>query len=108
MWLLLVLSGAAQAENSQQIRPTGYVSDLAGIIQPQTKSQLEAMCTELEQKTGAQMAIVTVKSLGGDDVQTYANDLFKQIGIGKKTGQRSDAAGGAKRKEVLDGSGLRP
>src|SRR5208337_3626707 len=84
IWLLLVWSGAARGENIKQIRPTGYVTDLAGIIQPQTKSQLEAMCTELEQKTGAQMAIVTVKSLDGDDVQTYASDLFKQLGIGKK------------------------
>ena len=83
-WLLLIASGAARAENLKQIRPTGYVTDLAGIIQPQTKSQLEALCTELEQKTGAQMAIVTVKSLDGNDIQTYANDLFKQLGIGQK------------------------
>src|SRR5271157_1015262 len=84
VWLLLVLGGAAHGENIKQIRPTGYVTDLAGIIQPQTKSQLEALCTELEQKTGAQMAIVTVKSLDGNDVQTYASDVFKQLGIGKK------------------------
>src|SRR5208283_3983735 len=84
VWLLLVLGGATRAENIKQIRPTGYVTDLAGIIQPQTKSQLEALCAELEQKTGAQMTIVTVKSLDGNDVQTYANDLFKQLGIGQK------------------------
>jgi uncharacterized protein len=84
VWLLLIAGGAGRAENSKQIRPTGYVTDLAGIIQPQTKSQLEALCTELEQKTGAQMAIVTVKSLDGNDVQAYANNLYKQLGIGQK------------------------
>ena len=77
VWLLLIAGGAGRAENIKQIRPTGYVTDLAGIIQPQTKSQLEALCAELEQKTGAQMAIVTVKSLDGNDIQTYASDLFK-------------------------------
>lgn len=84
VWLLLIASGAARGENIKQIRPTGYVTDLAGIIQPQTKSQIEALCTELEQKTGAQMAIVTVKSLDGDDIHTYANNLYKQLGIGQK------------------------
>lgn len=84
VWLLLVMSGAARGENIKQIRPGGYVTDLAGILQAQTKTQLEAMCTELEEKTGAQMAIVTVKSLDGNEVQTYANDLFKQLGIGQK------------------------
>jgi len=84
VWLLLIVGGVTRAENIKQIRPTGYVTDLAGIIHPQTKSQLEALCTELEQKTGAQMAIVTVKSLDGNDIQTYANDLYKQLGIGQK------------------------
>ncbi|HYW65375.1 MAG TPA: TPM domain-containing protein [Candidatus Dormibacteraeota bacterium] len=84
VWLLLIAGGAGRAEDIKQIRPTGYVTDLAGIIQPQTKSQLEALCTELEQKTGAQMAIVTVKSLDGNDIQTYASDLFKLLGIGQK------------------------
>ncbi len=84
VWLLLIAGGAGRAENIKQIHPTSYVTDLAGIIQPQTKSQLEALCTELEQKTGAQMTIVTVKSLDGNDIQTYANELFKQLGIGQK------------------------
>lgn len=82
--LVLALSAAVLADDIKQIRPTGYATDLAGVLQPQTKSQLEALCTELEQKTGVQMAIVTVKSLDGNEIQPYANDLFKQLGIGKK------------------------
>ncbi len=84
VWLLLIAGGAGRAENIKQIHPTGYVTDLAGIIQPQTKSQLEALCTELEQKTGAQMAIVTVKSLDGEQIEQYASELYKQLGIGQK------------------------
>src|SRR5262252_1155003 len=72
------------AEDLKRIRPTGYVTDLAGILQPQTKTQLEALSAELEQKTGAQMAIVTIKSLDGNDIETYAADLYKQVGIGRK------------------------
>lgn len=76
------------AEDVKSIRPTGYVTDLAGIISAEKKASLEGLCTELEQKTGAQMAIVTVRSLEGETVETYAVDLFKQLGIGSKKDNR--------------------
>ena len=72
------------AEDINKIQPTGYVMDLAGVIKPDTKAQLEAMCLELQQKTGSQMAIVTVKSLDGNEAAQYANDLFKHLGVGAK------------------------
>jgi uncharacterized protein len=82
--LVLAVSGIARADDIQKIHPTGYVTDLAGILDTQTKTQLEALGTELEQRTGAQLAVVTVKSLDGQDVETYANDLFKHLGVGQK------------------------
>ena len=82
--LILAVSAAARADDFKNFKPTGYVTDRAGILRPQTKAQLEALCTELEQKTGVEMAIVTVKALDGNEVQQYANDLFKQLGIGQK------------------------
>jgi uncharacterized protein len=82
--LVLAVSVITHAEDISKIQPTGYVTDLAGVLDPQTKAQLEALGTELEQKTGAQMAIVTVKSLDGQEIQPYANDLFQHLGVGKK------------------------
>jgi uncharacterized protein len=86
--LLLQFACIALAEDLKKIHPTGYVSDLAGVVQAATKSKLEALCTELEQKTGAQMAIVTVHSLEGESVENYAVDLYKQLGIGSKKDDR--------------------
>jgi uncharacterized protein len=82
--LAMAASGVVRAEDIKQIRPTGYVTDLAHIVEPQTKAQLEALCAQLEQKTGAQLTIITVRSLDGNEVQQYANDLFKQLGVGQK------------------------
>jgi uncharacterized protein len=79
-----VAAGVALADDIKKIRPAGYVTDQAGILQSQTKTQLEALCAELEQKTGAQMAIITVNSLDGNDIETYAVDLYKQLGVGSK------------------------
>jgi len=82
--LVLGVASVTRSGDIQKIHPTGYVTDQAGILQPQTRTQLEALCTELEQKTGAQMAIVTVNSLDGSDIETYAVDLYKQLGVGSK------------------------
>ena len=79
---------AAQADDIKSIHPTGYVTDLAGVIGASKKASLEALCMELEQKTGAQMAIVTVRSLDGQSVDYYAVDLLRQLGIGGKKDNR--------------------
>ena len=76
------------AEDIKRIRPTGYVTDLAGVIGAETKARLETLCAEVEQKTGAQMAIVTVGSLEGESVENYAVDLYKQLGVGSKKDNR--------------------
>jgi uncharacterized protein len=86
--LCFLLPFATGAEDLKKIQPTGYVIDLANVLTPQAKAQLEALCLELEQKTGAQMAIVTVHSLDGDEAQVYANKLFKQLGVGSKKDDR--------------------
>src|SRR5271157_161982 len=83
-FVLLCAVGLLRGEDVNKIQPTGYVIDLAGVIKPDTKAQLEAMCLELQQKTGAQLAIVTVKSLDGNEAAQYANDLFKHLGVGAK------------------------
>jgi uncharacterized protein len=85
--LPLVLAFAiacAHAEQINDIHPSGFVTDLAGVISPETKSRLEALCTELQQKTEAQLAVVTVNSLEGESVEDYAVNLYKHLGVGPK------------------------
>src|SRR6266481_2437548 len=87
-FLFLFSASCCTAEDIKKIHPTGYVSDLAGVISPDVKTSLEALCTELEQKTSAQIAIVTVQSLEGESVENYAVDLLKQLGVGSKKENR--------------------
>ncbi len=63
--LVLACCSFASAEKIPDIRPQGYVTDLAQVIDPATKAKLETLCAEVEQKTGAQIAVVTVNSLEG-------------------------------------------
>ena len=73
----------AQAQ-SPNLKATGYVNDFAGVISQSAKDQLTALCTEVQQKTQAQIAVVTIKSLDGQSIDQYAPDLFAKFGIGNK------------------------
>jgi len=86
--LFFLCAQPAATENLKSIHPTGYVTDLAGALTPESKTRLETLCTELEQKAAAQMAIVTVHSLEGETAAQYGNELFKQLGIGSKKDDR--------------------
>ncbi len=76
------------AEKITDIHPQGYVTDLAEVVEPATQQRLEALGKELQDKTGAQIAIVTVHSLEGMQREEYAVELFKRLGVGGKTDDR--------------------
>ncbi|MGA2369846.1 MAG: TPM domain-containing protein [Candidatus Korobacteraceae bacterium] len=86
--LLLAWRCFAWADKIADIRPQGYVTDLAQVIDSATKAKLETLCAEVEQKTGAQIAIVSVNSLDGQSREDYAADLYKHLGIGSKKDNR--------------------
>ena len=63
---------------------TGYVSDFANILSPGDRAAIDAEIGAFEATTSAEIAVVTVPSLGGDTVDNYAVKLFEDWGIGKK------------------------
>ena len=62
---------------------TGRVVDQAGVMTAQSRSDLETKLKELEDKSGIQLVVATVKSLQGGDIETYANDLFRYWKLGE-------------------------
>ena len=79
---LFALAGAAF--DWKTLKPEGYVSDFAHVIDPATKAQLEAYGATVEQSTGAQMALVTIPSLEGEPIEDVANTIFRAWGVGQK------------------------
>ncbi len=65
-------------------QPTGYVNDFAGMLSPQTKGELESKLKDYEQKSGNEIAIVTVPNLQGTTIDNFAVRLFEKWKIGKK------------------------
>jgi uncharacterized protein len=81
---LCALTASLFALDLKSLKPQGYVSDFAKVLDSQSRAQIEAYAGELEQATGAQMALVTIQSLDGEPIEDVANNLFRQWGVGKK------------------------
>ena len=87
----LVLSAAALTLHmaAQQVdslpKPTDYVSDYAHVLSPEAIARIDSICAQLDHsQANAQMAVVTVHNLDGDDAADYANQLEDKWKIGKK------------------------
>ncbi len=76
------------AEPYQSLKPTGYVNDFAHVLDSETTTKLTDLCTTIDQKAGAQIAVVTVNTLEGMEAPDYANRLFAQWGVGHKGDDR--------------------
>src|SRR5262245_36459561 len=74
----------AFAVDWKALKPQGYVSDFAGVIDAQSKAELENYATRLEQQTGVELALVTISSLNREPIEDVANTIFRAWGIGKK------------------------
>jgi uncharacterized protein len=64
--------------------PTGLINDFAEVIPQDMRQKMEALATEVLQKTGAEIAVVTMLTIGDSEADTYVNRLFQAWGIGKK------------------------
>jgi uncharacterized protein len=84
----VALSPSARAQKIKDLKPQGYVNDFANVLSSDTKQQLTALSTEVDQKAQAQLAIVTVKSLNGESVEQFSIDLATQWGVGPKQQSR--------------------
>jgi uncharacterized protein len=64
--------------------PGTFVVDQAGVIDAPTRQRLESWLKELEQKTTAQVKVLTVKSLGDEDVVSFSQRHFVAWKLGQK------------------------
>jgi uncharacterized protein len=92
--VFLILIAAApfvcRAQQTFQLpdKPLGYVSDFANVLSPEAKAQLTALCTEVDQKAKAQIAVVTVPTTDGQDIFDYSHALATKWGVGPKQASR--------------------
>jgi len=81
---VLCLTAPALAVDWKSLKPQGYVSDFAGVVDAESKTQIEDYAARVQQATGAQLAFVTLPSLQGEPIEDVTNDIFRAWGVGQK------------------------
>jgi uncharacterized protein len=62
---------------------TGRVVDQAQVLSAGARADLEGKLADLESKSGIQLVVATVSSLGGEEIEPYANELFRAWKLGE-------------------------
>ncbi len=75
--------------------PQGYVNDFAGLIDSRLERAMTTLITEVQQKTGGEIAVVTLRDLEGRASIDVARDIGRQWGIGaeRRAGSQASNAG---------------
>lgn len=74
----------ASAVDWKALKPDGYVTDFAHVIDPRSRAALEQYAGRVERATGAQMAFVTLPSLQGEPIDDVTNTIYRAWGVGQK------------------------
>jgi len=82
---MAALAFTAHAETVADIpKPTGYVTDTAGVLSAATVQQIDQLCAEVDQQAHAQIAVVMIKTTGDETIDQFGVELATKWGIGPK------------------------
>jgi uncharacterized protein len=83
--LLLVSGVSTFAVSIKDINPTSFVTDQANSLNEAEQTTLESQLATLRQTRNAEGAVVLVDMLEGQDIASYAGELFEKIKVGEKS-----------------------
>jgi uncharacterized protein len=84
--VFLAFASVLPAERVEDLpKPTDYVIDLAHVLSPGAIARIDRICRQLDRPpANAQIAVVTVRTMEGDDTADYATRVYERFQIGKK------------------------
>jgi uncharacterized protein len=82
--LCLQLHAAGGDELIARLSPNGSVTDNANILSSSQEQRLRAILDELETQTDVEIAVVTLPSMEGGQIDDFTNRLFEEWGVGKQ------------------------
>src|SRR5271157_6590053 len=77
-------ASAGWAADWKALKPQGYVSDFAGVIEAAAKARLEDYCAAMEHASGVEIMLVTIASLEGEPVEDVAAAMARAWQAGQK------------------------
>src|SRR5215475_13607604 len=64
--------------------PGSYVHDFAGVIDESKRAEINEKAKTLKEKYKTEIAVVTIKTLNGEDIFDYSMRMARSWGIGSK------------------------
>jgi uncharacterized protein len=87
--LFISFQGALAETVSQLPKPSDYVNDFAHVLSEDSIAKLDRVCAQLDHsQANAQVAVVTVRNLDGEDAAQWANELEDKWHMGKRGSDR--------------------
>ena len=83
--IFLVLPVAAEPKIPPVPTSEIYAQDYANVLSRDTRSRINRLSSDLNSRTKAQIAVVTIPSLEGETIEDYSLALFRKWGIGDRT-----------------------
>lgn len=84
VWLVLAALPLASEQVSELKHNDRAVNDFANVLSPEDEAKIEELSTDLWQSHHVKLSLATINSLEGRDIESFANDLFRQWGVGGK------------------------
>lgn len=83
--LFLLIQANPLAQTSKPQGPKSHVSDLAGVIDTQTRARLDGVLERLKEKSSIELYIAVVDTTDGIDVSEYSQRLAREWNVGSKS-----------------------
>ena len=64
--------------------PQGRINDFANVIPPAYGEKMDSLAREVLARAGATLTVVTLKDIGGANIDEFTNRLYERWGVGKK------------------------
>ena len=81
--LLALIPAAAGAQGYRAPQPMGYVNDFAGVIPPEAEAAMLRVIDDVRAKSGGEIVVVTLDSLGGYPASDVALEIGRQWRVGR-------------------------
>jgi uncharacterized protein len=91
----LYLAGLWLLQTFTLPQPVGYVNDFAQILDAGTKARIEAVANDVKAKSGGEIVVVTLSSLGGRPIEEIGLRIGREwkVGASGNVGDRARNAG---------------
>ncbi|HEU4871310.1 MAG TPA: TPM domain-containing protein, partial [Pyrinomonadaceae bacterium] len=83
--LFLLVSANPFAQSTKLPAPSTHVSDIAGVIDNETKSRIESLLQKLQEKSKIELYVAIVENTGTQELSDFSKQLANDWRIGSKS-----------------------